>query len=214
MAFPPSLRRRGWASRLSLALALVLAFATVPGCKRMHHADTRPLDHAGMWYGSIEQLRELQVSDAEVAELAKARQAGLSDQACIELLRIARSRHQLYSSGDAVADLRRVQVSEATILELARMDQLGLWVGEAQAMRLAGLSDQILLGVARRRAAGQPGLSGASLAQLKNAGLDEKALLDLIAGGTTDAQAEEMIAAHHRAEVPSGFVRERGRRRR
>ncbi len=207
----PSLRHlRG--SILALALTAALALVFTPACKRVHRTDTRPLDQAGMWFNSVEELRRMDITDAEVAELAKARKAGLSDAACLELMRMARTRKQPFASGEAIANFRRVDVSETTILELARLDQMGLWVGEAQAMRLAGFSDQVLLAVARRRAAGQPVLSGPALTQLKNAGWNEADALGLIDRGTTDEQAARMVAAHQRAITPSGFVRQRGRR--
>lgn len=200
--------------RASLAAGLVLIALLAPGCKRLRRADTRALDQAGMWYGAIEELRALDVTDAEVAELAQARQAGVSDAACVELVRIARGRKGPFSGGDAVAGLRQVGVGESTVLELARLDQLGLWAGEAQAMRLAGLSDQVLLAVARRRAAGQAVPSGSSLVQLKDAGMSESEMLDLVQRGTTDQQAQEMIEAHRRITSSTGFVRYHRRRRR
>src|SRR5712692_78673 len=197
-----------------LVLVAVLALAA-PGCKKLHPTDTQPLDQAGMWFRSIEELRGLQITDAEVAELAKARQAGISDSTCVQLVRIARGRGQWFGSGDAVAALRRVEVSEPTILELARMNQFGLWVGEAQAMRLAGLSDKVLLAVARRRAAGQPAPSGASLAQLKNTEMSEADILSLIDSGATDEQARQVAASRARAASAAHFVRQpHGRRRR
>ena len=197
-----------------LLLVVALAGLSVSGCKRLHPTDTTPLDQAGMWFRSIEELRGLDITDAEVAELVKARGAGVSDTACIELVRIARARKQPFAAGDAGAKLRRVGVDEATILELAKLDQLGSWVGEAQALRLTGLSEQTLLAVARRRAAGQAVLSGPSIAQLKNAGLSEAEILNLIERGTTDAQAQAMLAARQRATESSGFVRYHRRRRR
>ncbi len=212
-AAPQAADRRVRGTALALAVILALAVVTVAGCNRMKPTDTRPLDQAGMWFRSIEELKELAITDAEVAQLAKARQAGVTDAACIELVRVARQHHQEFASGDAIAGLRRVEVTETTILELARLNQIGLWAGEAQAMRLAGLSDQILLGVARRRAAGQKALSGPLLARLKNAGQSEADLLNFIERGTTDEQAEQMLAAHQRAMTPSGFIRQRGRRR-
>ena len=205
-------RRRFGTASLTAGLALIALLA--PGCKRLHRTDTRLLDQAGMWYGSIQELRALDVTDAEVAELAKARQAGTSDAACVEFARIARSRKQPFSDGDAVAGLRQAGLSESTVLALARLGQLGLWAGEAQAMHLAGLSDQILLAVARRRAAGQGVPSGSSLAQLKDAGMGEAQMLDLIQRGTTDQQAQEMLEAHRRATSSTGFVRYHRRRRR
>lgn len=203
--------RRGY---FVVCLALSLIALLVPGCKRLRHTDTRPLDQAGMWFGSIEELRKLDVTDAEVVELVKTRQAGVSDAACIELVRIARGHKQPFSSGDAVAGLRSVGVSEPTVLELARLDQLGLWAGEAQAMRLAGLSDQVLLAVARRRAAGQPAPSGSELVKLKDSGMGEAEILDLVNRGITDPQIEAWLEARRRAAASAGFVRYHRRRRR
>jgi len=219
MASPASLWGRGLrVSRrhfrtASLAAGLVLIALLAPGCKRLHRTDTRPLDQAGMWFGSIQELRALEVTDAEVAELAKARQAGISDAACVELARIARGRKLPFSDGDAVAGLRQAGLGEPTVLALARSGQLGLWAGEAQAMHLAGLSDQILLAVARGRAAGQAVPSGSSLARLKDAGMGEAEMLDLIQRGTTEQQAQEMLEAHRRATSSAGFVRYHRRRR-
>ena len=208
-------RRSAPRGRVLAALLVLAALAAVAGvgCKRLYPADTAPLDKAGMWFRSIEELRGLAISDAEVAELVKAREAGLSDAGCIELVRLARGHQQPFASGNTVANLRRVDVSEATILELARLDQLGVWAGEAQAIRLTGLSDRTLLAVASRRAAGQPVLSGPLLARLKNAELSEAEILDLIDRGTTDEQAQMILAARQRAAGGSGFVRYHRRRR-
>jgi hypothetical protein len=206
-------QRRGVCVAVLFAgLAVVALFAT--GCQRLHHTDTRPLDQAGMWFASIEELRKLDVTDAEVAQLTRARQAGMSDASCVELLRIARARKQPFSSGDAAAGLRQVGVSESTVLELARLNQLGLWSGESQAMHLAGLSDRILLAVARRHAAGQDVPSGSALAQLRDAGMTETELLALIDHGTSDQQAQAMLEAHRRAVSRTGFVHYHRRRRR
>src|SRR5574341_177303 len=160
--------------RLFLAMLFVVCLA---GCNRIKPTDLRPLDQAGMWYQSIEELRKLNPSDAEVAQLVLARQAGLSDVGCLELIRLARSREKPFDSGEAAASLLRVRMSEANVLELAHLNQLGLWVGEAQAMRLAGISENVVMTVARRRASGLPVLSGAALAQLKNVGAGEPEML-------------------------------------
>jgi hypothetical protein len=205
-------RRGARAAVLFAGLGVVALFAT--GCQRLHHTDTRPLDQAGMWFASIEELRKLGVTDAEVTQLSRARQAGMSDRACVELLRMARGRKQPFSSGDAAAGLLQVGVSESTVLELARLNQLGLWSGESQAMHMAGLSDRILLAAARRHAAGQDVPSGSALAKLRDAGMTETELLALIDGGTSDQQAQAMLEAHRRTVARTGFVRYHRRRRR
>lgn len=210
---PEMCRKTRLSAGLVLLAAVVAATLAASGCKRIQPTDTQPLDQVGVSFRAIEELRALAITDAEVAELVKARQAGLSDAGCIDLVRLARSRKQPFDSGDAVADLRRVDVNEPVILELAHLNQLGLWVGEAQAIRLSGLSDEVLLAVARRRAQGQTVLSGPSLTRLKNAGRSEAAILRIIESGASDDQVAQMLAAERRAAAHTGFIRQRGRRR-
>jgi hypothetical protein len=202
IAHPPA-----WPACL-LGAALALA-----GCSKLHRTDLKPLDQAGMYFNNVEQLRQLGVSDAEVAQLVPARQAGVPDEACVELIRIARARHQPFADGQAVASLVSAGVRQDSVLELARLNQLGLWSGEAEALRLSGLSDQVVLAVARRRAAGQPSLSSPKIAALKNAGFNETQILADINNGVSDAQADRIIAERNYANGGHTFVSERRRRR-
>jgi hypothetical protein len=155
----------------------------------------------------------MNLSDAEVQQLATARQAGVSDQDCIELVRIAHARHQEFTDGQNVPMLMEAGLGEATVFALARMNQLGIWAGEAVAMHLARLSDPVILAVAARRAAGQPVLSGGRLASLQELGYSESQLLGEINAGTTDADADEIIAKN-RNLAGRKFVLQKGLRRR
>jgi hypothetical protein len=167
---------------------------SVAGCRSIPPLDTKPLDTAGMNYDAIQQLKTLNITAPEVAQLATARQAGFSDASCVAALEIYRGRKQEFDAGDQIASLIRAQVGEDTILELARLNQLGLDAGDLVAMRLAGLSDAILIEVARHRSAGQPVLAGASLANLKNAGVRELTVLELVRRGVPDSEAAEILA--------------------
>jgi hypothetical protein len=175
-------------------------------CKRADQTNTQALDDAGMWSNSVSELRSLNVSNIEISELAKARQAGLSDPSCVELIRLARSRKQLFSSGQPIADLLFAGSSEQTVLELAHLDQLGLWAGQAQALRLVGLSDKVILAVAQRRSQGLPVLSGEKLGKLKNAGASDAAIVDMVQKGVSEEQASNYIAQRERAAGGHGFV--------
>ncbi len=197
---------------LGLLLILMLPLAA---CKRAEQTNTQPLDDAGMWFNSVSELRTLNVSNAEIGELAKTRQAGLSDPSCVELIKLARSRQQPFSGGQPIANLLSAGASEQTVLELARLNQLGLWAGEAQALRLAGLSDKVILAVAQRRSQGLPVLSGGKLAGLKNAGVSDSAIMDMVQKGITEEQASSYIAQRQNAAGGHGFVYQgRARRRR
>jgi hypothetical protein len=178
--------------RLALTCALACSLAA---CHSMSPVDTAPLDHAGMNYDAIQQAKALRITPPEVASLARARQSGLSDATCVTLLQIFRGRGQSFDAGDTVAGMAQAGLSEETILELARLNQLGFGAGELQAMRLAGLSDEIILEVARRRSASQPVLAGASLANLKNAGLRETTLFELARRGVPDSQASAIASS-------------------
>ncbi len=184
---------RGPLARVVLLAALALALS-VAACHQILPVDTAPLDQTGMSYDAIQELKALDITAPEVAEVAKAHVAGFSDFNCVEICRIFHQRHQPFNAGDAVAGLSRVGLSEDTILELARLNQLDFGAGELQAMRLAGLSDAIILEVARHRAAGKPVLAGASLAQLRNTGVREATLLELARRGVPDSKAKAILA--------------------
>jgi len=198
--------------RRSLALALgTAAFIwCIAGCHRVQPLDTKPLDTAGMSYDSIQELKSLQITAPEVTEIAAARQGGLSDSGCVQILKAYRSRNQAFDAGDTVAGLIRAQVREATVLELAQLNQLGLNAGELEAMRLAGLSDDILLEVARHHAAGKPVLAGVSLANLKNVGVREGTLLELVRRGVPDSQAAAIISLRRRGASDAEILRKFG----
>ena len=192
--------------RLLPALLLVLLLP-LAACKHAEQqSNTQALDEAGMWSNSVSELRTLNVSNAEISELSQARRGGLSDASCIELIKLARSRQQPFSGGQPIADLLAAGSSEETVVELARLDQLGLWAGEAQALRLAGLSDKVILAVAERRSRGLAVLSGGNLAELKNSGASETVILDFIHKGLSNERATEYVAQREHATGGTGWT--------
>jgi hypothetical protein len=195
---------RPWGAILPVLATLALLAA---GCQGMKPLDTAPLDASGMSYDAVEQLKGLHVTPAEIGEIAKARQAGFSDADCVRLIQIYRQSSKPFDAGEAVSGLLQAGVAEGTIIQLAQMQQLGLDWGELQAMHLAGLSDAIVLEVARRHAAGQPVLGGASLALLKNAGLRQTTLLNLARSGVPDSQASAILAYRRRGASETEILR-------
>lgn len=182
--------RRG-AQWLGLAVLVAGGFS---GCRRFEYVSTRPLDDAGFSYSVIQDLRGFDLNNPEVAELVKAKNGGVSEQACVELVKVVRGRKQRFTSGDDMAQLRSAGVEDSALVELLRLNQLGPWIGEAEAIRLAGISDRVLLAVAHRRAEGKPALSGGSLTKMKNAGLSEPTIYELTVRGITDTEADDLSA--------------------
>lgn len=195
-------KRRTPAAAILIVCALLSA-----ACQGLMPLDTSPLDSVGMTYDSIKELKALHISASEVGQIAKVRQAGLSDADCIELLRISHSRHQQFTAGDAVTTMHQSGMSEGTILGLANLDQLGLGYGELQAMHLAGLNDAIILEVARRHASNQPVLSGASLGDMRNLRIDNATLLELVRRGIPNSAAPEIMALRRRGAAETEILR-------
>jgi hypothetical protein len=197
------------AQGVSVCILLGLLVA-LSGCQSSPKADPSPLEQAGMYFNDIAPLRELHLTQDEVSQLAQARQAGLTDDDCVALVRLSRRHEQPFTEGESIAGLLRTGFQESSVMTLVRLDQV-VFAGEAQIMKLAGLSDDVILALARRRNAGQPALSSAKAAELRNVQLTNAQILAAVNRGTTDAQADAIIKARTRGA--KGFVRQRGTRR-
>ena len=199
--------------RIPPILALVALLFPWAGCNRVRQTNMSQLDAAGMHPESVEALRKYQISDDELQQILIAGRAGMGEQSCVKLVSIARSRHRSFAEGDAIAGLLGAGMKEISVMELVRLDQLGLFAGEAAAMRLAGLSDDVILDAARHRAKGETVLTGARLAELRDVGFSNAQLVAALDRGMTDKQADETIARHNYLVGGHSFVRQRGRRR-
>ncbi|HWF36971.1 MAG TPA: hypothetical protein VG322_00530 [Candidatus Acidoferrales bacterium] len=180
-----------------ISSAVLLCVLVLCGCHHEIAVDTAPLDSAGMNYDAIKQLKSANISTAEVAEVAKARQGGLPDSACIAVFQVYRSRKQRFDVGDAAAGLIGAGISPTTVVALAGLNQLGPESGELLAMRLAGIPDETILEVARHHAQGHPVLSGAALARMKNAGMRDATLLELARRGVPDSESANIVTLRH-----------------
>ena len=197
----PIRRRRRWLSALLLA-----SVSLACSCKPAQKADTEQADQMAMWLDSVPQLKTLNVSNAEITELNKTHEAGLTDPSAVVLIQLARDRKQPFAEGQSVVDLLNSGCSEETVVSLARLNLLGPWAGEARAIRLEGISDKIILAVAQRHAKGLPVLSGEKLGELKNTGVSDAVILEMVQRGDSDARANQFIAEREREAGGHKFV--------
>jgi hypothetical protein len=198
-----------------LAVVVACALALADGCGHNVLADYRPLVNAGMSSTGIEQLKKLDTSDSEMAQLVSVKQAGVTDYTCVTLVSTAREHHHPFTSADAVSSLAHAGFGEPQILQIARLDKLDTISGDAATLRLIGLSDSTVQTLLQRRLRDQPTLSTPEIARLKNTGLTENEILQRINRGMNDDQAETEVRARETARnhYGTGFVRIRGRRR-
>jgi hypothetical protein len=194
-------------------LCVLAAFAS--GCNQHPLTDYRPLDHAGMWSSGLEQLKALNTSDSEVAQLVKVKDARVSDDTCVALVSAAHEHQHPFISGDSAANLANAGYPEPQILEIAKSDQLDTISGDAVTLRLIGLSDGFVDLILRRRLSGRSTMSTPEIARLKNVGLSELQIIARINDGMSDAQADREIINREAARnhAGTGFTRVRGRRR-
>jgi hypothetical protein len=124
-----STRGLGRAVRRRSSFAVIWVCAVLlfqVGCESLTPLDTKPLDNAGIGYSAIKELKARHITAAEIGEIAKVRQAGLSDEDCVTLLQIFHGRGETFTAGDAIASLHQSGISEGVVLALAGMDQVGL----------------------------------------------------------------------------------------
>ena len=194
---------------------LLLLPALAAGCKSHPLTDYRPLDKAGMWSSSMQDLKKLNVNDAEVAQLVLLKNAGVGDEMCVSLVQAAHDHQHPFASAASAASLNRAGFSDEQILVIARNDQLDKLSGDAVMLRLIGLTDPTVQMILQRRMKGLTAMSSAQIGRLKNTGLSETEIVARIQSGMTDAQADSEAAAREKARAHSGtgFVRVHGRRR-
>lgn len=176
-------------------------------CERARGVDTQPLSQAGMSYDSVKQLQNAKVTTAEITDILTMRDAGFSDDDCVQIVQVFHGRGQIFDSGNAVAGLIQAGVGDQTIFALANLNQLGRSAGEFEAMHLAGLSDAILLEIARHRSQGKPALSGVTLARLKNTGLRGSTLLELARRDIPDSEGTAIISFRRRGASDAQVLR-------
>jgi hypothetical protein len=198
--------------RRSILLVSLLSFV-VGGCKQHPLTDYRPLDQAGMGSDKVEQLKALNVSDLEIPQLVKMKNANVTDDTCVTLVSIAHQHQHLFTSADATANLAGAGYSEQQILDIAHTDHIDSISSEAVTLKLIGLSSSTVQYLLDRHLQGIPTMSSGQISRLKNTGLTENQILERIKGGMTDQQAEVEITRRETLRNHSnvGFVRVRGR---
>jgi len=169
---------------------------------------------AGVFSGTIEQLKKLNVSEAEIAQFLKLRAAKVSDDMCIALITASHDRQHPFTSADSVINLQGARYSDADILAFAQANQLDTIAPEAVMLHLIGLSNGTVQRILERHMKGLPTMGSAEIGRLKNTGLTEKQILERIEGGMTDEAANKEASAREAARNHSntGFVRVRGRK--
>lgn len=184
------------------------------GCSQHLFTDYRPLDKSGMWSSSVEELKKLNTSDTEVEQLLKMKQAGVSDDACVQVISDAHSHQHPFASADSAVNLMNAGYNESVILEMTKADKLDNLSGDAVMLRLVGLSDGAVNSILQKRMKGQRTLSSAEIGRLKNTGLTEAQIMERINRGMTDAEADKEAAFREatRNHSNTGFTRVHGRR--
>jgi hypothetical protein len=195
-------------------LLLGVCVLAAAGCHQHPLTDYRPLDQAGMFSSDIEQLKGLNVSDLEIAQVVKLKHAKISDDTCVELVSSAHIHKRIFLSAESASDLAGAGFTEQQILDIAHADQLDAISIDAVTLKLIGLSDSTVQLVLQRHLDGLPVMASAEISRLKNTGLTEHQILDRIHAGMTDEQAEKEIKARESARnhKDTSFVRVHGRK--
>src|ERR1700722_13785919 len=180
-------------------------FALAVGCHNHPMMDYRPLDQAGVNSGTIERFKTLNISDSELQQIVRLKGAGISDDTCVTLISTAHDHKRGFRSADSVANLLNARYTESDVITYA----------QAVKLRLIGLSAPTVTAILQRDLQGLPTISSAAIGRLKNTGLTEKQIVELIAQGITEQQAEAEANSREAARnhAHTDFVRARSSRR-
>jgi hypothetical protein len=190
-------------------------FALAVGCHQHSLMDYRPLDQAGMNSGIIDKIKTLNISDSELQQLVRLKSSGVSDDTCVMLISTAHDQKHSFSSADSVANLLNARYTESDVVTYAQANKLDTISGDAVMLRLIGLSDSTVNAILHRELQGLPTISSAAIGRLKNTGLNEKQILELISQGITEQQAENEATAREatRNHAHTDFVAQRRKSR-
>jgi hypothetical protein len=196
------------------ALGLLMGVLLAAGCESKPTINYVPLAQSGLSSATVEQLKKLNVTDFEIAQIVKVKGLGLSDDTCLTLVKEARTHVHAFSSGDSASNLIGAGYTEQDVLNMAHVDQLDSIATEAITLKLIGLSPATVQTLVTLHLQGQPTLSSEEIGRLKNTGLTERQILERINEGMTDEQAEKEVAARiaKRNHANTDFVRTRARR--
>ena len=200
--------------KLLPSLCVCVSLAVAGGCQKKVETDYSGLNNAGMWSSNLDELKALKVSDAEIAQLTKLKQAGAADDLCLSLLKAARAHHHDFTSAESAMSLSRAGYTDPEILDMAQTDQIDVLAGEAVTLKLIGLTNPTVQTIMHRRIQGLPTPTSEQIGRMKNTGMTEKQILEFVAKGYPDQQVEAFIAEREavRNHSNTGFVKVRGRR--
>jgi len=184
------------------------------GCKKQPETDYSSLDQSGMWSSTLSDLKKMKLSNGEIVQLADLKRAGAGDDFCLALLKAARAHNHDFTSGDSAVALSRAGYSDAQILEMADSDKIDILSDDAVMLKLMGLSNATVQAIIQRREQGLPSLTSEQIGRLKNTGMSEKKILELVNQGLAGAEAEAEIRKLEatRDHSNTSFVRVHGRR--
>jgi hypothetical protein len=200
----------------SISMAgVLLGGLLLVGCEKKPTTNYLPLENSGLSSSTVDQLKKLNVTAVEIPQIITIKGLGLSDDACLAMVKDARSHGHVFSSGDSASNLVSAGYSEQDILSMAQSDQIDSISTEAITLKLIGLSATTVQTLVSRHLQGQPTLSSEEIGRLKNTGLSERQILEYINAGMTDEQAEKEVAARvaKRNHANTDFVRTRASRR-
>jgi ATP/maltotriose-dependent transcriptional regulator MalT len=186
------------------------------GCEKKPEINYNALDQSGMHTATVDELKKQKITDQEISQMTKLKAAGASDDLCLSLFKAARGHGHDFTSGDAAVNLSKAGYSDEQILGMAQSDKIDILSGEAITLKLIGLSNPTVQEIINRRIQELPTLTSEQIGRLKNTGMSERQILDLIAQGLSDEQAEAQITKREatRNHSNTDFVRNRGRRSR
>lgn len=157
------------------------------------------LQSAGCSERGIQQLLDMGINDEEVSEIVTMRHAGTAEKTIVRLLKTDRLHHSQFELGNAVAELRNAGVSDKRIIDLLELNAILVWCDEIIEMRNAGMSDSAIVRLAELKfKESKSVISGRDIAAIKQTGVSEVGIINLVEHGISSAQIDKVVQMRHK----------------
>ncbi len=161
--------------------------------------ESQKLQSAGCSESVIQQLLDLGINDEEVSAIVTLRHAGTAEKTIVRLLKIDRLHHSQFELGDAVVELRNAGVSDKRIIDLLELNAIPVWCDEIVEMRNAGMSDSAIVRLAELKfKESKSVISGSDIAVIKQTGVSEVGIINLVEHGISPAQVDKVVQMRHK----------------
>lgn len=194
-------------------LAVVIALPILASCGEDVNEGTKTqLTETGFSEEESSELSKLKLNEAEVEQLAIAKQGGLDGTAAEEIVRELHDKDLDFDLGKELQVLSAAGFTSTALVQLVEMGAVRHWEADLRVMKHAEIGESTIVKIAERRFVEGKNdvLSGNEYATLKKAGMSDLGLENFVEKKGTPKQMQEVELALRMGESEQAAMKKAG----